>query len=644
MRLALLAVFATSFALAAVEVIHVKERTDVAEGKSFGSAGPYERITATVHFRLDPKLPQNSKIVDLSLAPVDKDGFVRFSADLLMYKPRDPSKGNGTAIIDVVNRGRVLSFSNFNRGGSSLDPQTAAELGDGFVMDAGFTIAAIGWQWDTPQIPGRLGLQAPHLPASITGIVRAEFVPDKSVGGFSLGDRDHTPYPVANEQDSINRLYVSDAPEKAKKEIPRNRWKFVNKTSVEIEGGCEPGKIYEVVYRGTGAVPTGLGFAAVRDIASFLKFGASPMLLGDQQRFIKRTIGFGTSQTGRFLRHFVYQGFNEDEKSRLALDGVWAHVAGAGRGGFNHRFAQPSRDGQPLLHYAWPVDMFPFLDTPSRDTLTSREDGLLPRGPGAKFNPKIFYSNNSFEYWGRAASLIHTTADGSSDVAPSKDTRIYFFTGGAHGPGSLTLKRTNTQNIPNPLDFRWGMRGLLIAFHDWLKAGVEPPASAFPSLAKHQIAPAAELKYPTGIHPPQWPRVPQILDFGADFLTTGIVTTEPPKPGAAYRILVPKVDRAGIEMGGVRMPEIDVPLGAYAGWNLRAAAIGNPDRMIAFIGSYFPFDSAEVKKRYSDKQTYLASIRSASENLVSQRYALSADVDKMVERAGQLWDAQLGIK
>ena len=225
-----------------------------------------------------------------------------------------------------------------------------------------------------------------------------------------------------------------------------------------------------------------------------------------------------------------------------------------------------------------------------------------------------------------------------------KTPRIYFFTGGAHGPGSLTLKRTNTQNIPNPLDFRWGMRGLLIAFHDWLKAGVEPPASAFPSLAKQQIAPAAELKYPTGIHPPQWPRVPQILDFGADFLTTGIVTAEPPKPGAAYRILVPKVDRAGIEMGGVRMPEIDVPLGAYAGWNLRAASIGNPDRMIAFIGSYFPFDSAEVKKRYSDKQTYLASIRRASESLVSQRYALRADVDKMVERAGQLWDAQLGIK
>ena len=395
MRIALLSLLLATISRGSVEVVHIKERTDLAGGKAFGTVGPYERLTATVHFRVDPKLAQNQRIVDLALAPVDDDGFVKFSADLLVLKPRDPSKGNGTAIIDVVNRGRILSLSAFNRASSSLDPQKEAELGDGLLMELGFTIVAIGWQWDTPQIPGRLGLQAPKLPASITGLVRGEFVPDKSVTGFSVGDRDHTPYPVADERDPINRLFVSDGPEKPRREIPRAKWRFVNRTSVETDGGCEPGKIYEVVYRGTGAVPTGLGFAAVRDIASFFKYGSSPMLLGDQQRFIKRTIGYGTSQTGRFLRHFVYEGFNEDEKARMALDGLWANVAGAGRGAFNHRFAQPSRDGQPLLHYAWPVDMFPFLDASSKDPLTGREDGLLPRGPKAKFNPKIFYSNNS---------------------------------------------------------------------------------------------------------------------------------------------------------------------------------------------------------------------------------------------------------
>jgi hypothetical protein len=506
-------------------------------------------------------------------------------------------------------------------------------------MQMGFTIVAIGWQWDTPSIPGRIGLQAPRLPASITGIVRSEFVPVKSESGFSLGDRDHVLYPVADESDPTNRLYVSDGPELPRREIPRNRWRFVDKTSVTIEGGCEPGKIYEVVYRGTGAVPTGLGFVAVRDIASFFKYGTSPMLLGDQRQFIKRTIGYGTSQTGRFLRHYLYEGFNEDEKSRLALDGVWANVAGAGRGSFNHRFAQPSRDGQPLLHYSWPTDMFPFHDIAGRDPLTGREDGLLPQGAKAKFNPKIFYSNNSFEYWGRAASLIHMTPDGSSDLAPAANTRIYFFTGGAHGPGSLPLKKTTTQNLENPLDFRWAMRSLLVAFHQWLKDGIEPPASAFPSRAQGELASLAELKYPRDIRPPKWPRVPEVLDFGPDLLTKGIVTIEPPKKGKAYTIFLPKVDGDGNEVSGVRMPEIDVPLGTYAGWNLRGPSIGAPDRMIAFTGSFFPFAAPEAKKRYGSKKAYLDKIRVAADGLVAKRYALPNDVEKMVDRAGQLWDA-----
>lgn len=616
-------------ATAAVHTIQVKERTDVLGGKAFGSSGAYERIAASVQFRLDPKIEQNKAITDLALAPVDADGFVRFTADILVFKPTDPAKGNGTAIIDVVNRGRPLAIGTFNRGSSALDPQTAAEIGDGLLMQAGFTVISIGWQWDTPKIAGRLGLQAPRLPASLTGIVRSEYVPDKSVNGFSLGDRDHTPYPVADEQDPATRLYVSDGPGKERREIPRARWRFVNKTAVEIDGGCEAGRIYEVIYRGTGAVPTGLGFAAVRDIASFMKFGESPFLLGDQRRFIKRTIGFGISQTGRFLRHMMYDGFNQDEKSRAALDGVWAHVGGAGRGGFNHRFAQPSRDGQPLLHYSWPVDLFPFTDSAIQDPLTRKQDGLLNRVTAAKVVPRIFYSNNSFEYWGRAASLIHTTPDGGGDVPLSPNTRVYFFTGGSHGPGSLPLKKTNTQNIENPLDFRWGMRALLIAFHEWLKDGKEPPASAYPTLASGQLAPPKQLRYPSHIHAPKEPRIPHVLDF----------SSEPPKVGAAYAVLVPKVDRDGNEMGGVRMPELDVPLGAHAGWNLRSPAIGAPDRMIAFIGSYFPFDAAERNRRYASKDAYLTSFRKASESLAGKRYALPSDVDAMVERASQFWDA-----
>jgi hypothetical protein len=269
----------------------------------------------------------------------------------------------------------------------------------------------------------------------------------------------------------------------------------------------------------------------------------------------------------------LYQNFNEDEQGRKALDGVWSHVAGAGRGGFNHRFAQPSRDAQPLLHGSWPVDMFPF----------NASDGMKATAAA----PKVFYTNGSYEYWGRAASLIHTTPDGTRDVAPDAETRIYLLAGAQHGAGSLPLKRTNTQNIDNPLDQRWAMRALLMAMNAWVKNGVEPPASVYPRIASGELVHAEEVKYPTAVHAPKLYRIPHVLDFGPEFLAKGIVSIEPPKEGASYPALLPQVDKDGNETGGIRMPELDVPLGIYTGWNLRAAAIGSPDRMIAFIGSCF---------------------------------------------------------
>lgn len=636
-RLGSLALFLAAIAYPAVERILLKERTDVADGMAYGSAGPYERIAGTVQFRLDPKLPQNRGIVDLGLAQVNRDGLVEFTADILVYKPRDPAKGNGTAIIDVPNRGRILSFGAFNRATGSLDPQKASDFGDGFLMNQGFTVVSIGWQWDTPPVPGRLGLHAPQLREPITGLARAEFVPDKSITRFSLGDRDHVPYPVADERDAANRMTVRDAPGLPRREIPRAKWHFVDKTSVELEGGCEPGKIYEVVYRAGNPVPVGLGFAAVRDIASFFKYGESPFLLGDQRRFIKRTIGFGTSQTGRFLRHMMYEGFNEDEKGRMGLDGVWSHVAGAGRGSFNVRFGQPSRDGQPVLHYSWPVDLYPFADVAVPDALTGKNEGLLARVMAAKVRPKIFYTNGSYEYWGRAASLIHTTPDGSRDLPDDPSTRIYLLAGAQHGPGSLPIKRTNTTNLNNPLDQRWAMRALLLDMHAWLKDGVEPPASVHPRIASGELVAPGKVKYPDFVKRPEFQKTPLVLDFGPEFSAKGIISVEPPKEGAAYTILMPQVDATGNELGGVRMTELDVPLGVYTGWNFRAASIGSSDRMIAFIGSFFPLPDAQRKQ--GSKDAYLAHVKTAAETLVSRRLAVDADVPKILARAEELWAA-----
>jgi len=638
MRLTPIALTAAMASYAAVTSLSVRERTELAGGVGFGNTGSYERILVTAHFALDPRLPQNKSIADIELAPKNKNGLVEFTSDVLILQPRNPGKGNGTAIVDVPNRGRIVSVGVFNRASASLDPKSTAELGDGLLMRRGFTVVSVGWEWDEPAVSGRLGLHAPVLPG-ITGLVRAEMVPEKSTNRFWLGDRDHIPYPVADEADPANRVYVQSAPGLPRREIPHSKWHFADRNTIEVEGGCEPGLIYEAVYRATGAVPAGVGFAAVRDMASFLKYGSPSVLSNGPQGQIKRTVGFGTSQTGRFLRDMMYQGFNQDEQNRKALDGVWAEVAGAGRGSFNYRFAQPSRDGQPLLHYSWPVDMFPFADSEMKDPVTGQSGGLLTRVQSLQVAPKVFYTNHSYEYWGRAASLIHITPDAARDVAPSGNTRIYFLAGGQHGSGSLPLGRHNTQNVDNPLDIRWTMRALLIDFHEWLKDGVEPPASMFPHIASGELVSSKAVRYPAGIQRPQYPRVPHVLDFGPEFASKGLVTKEPPAEGTAYPIMVAQVDADGNEIGGVRLPDLDVPLGIYTGWNLRAPSIGSADRMIAFTGSFFGFAPEKLKKRYGTKDAYLTRFREAGQKLAGRRLALESDVAAMTDRAASLWDA-----
>lgn len=267
----------------------------------------------------------------------------------------------------------------------------------------------------------------------ITGLVRSEWEGDQRVTTISLGDRSQIAYPVADQNAPENRMFVRDSVAGERRLIARDKWTFADDRHVKLDGGFDPGKIYEVIYKAKDPVLVGLGPTAVRDIASFLKYGGAKTALSDQQKTTKRALAFGVSQSGRFLRSFMYDGFNQDEKNRRVFDGVWAHVAGAGRGPFNARFGQPSRDGHPFLNVQYPVDLPPFTDL----------DGELSKFTQANVVPKIFYSNGSYEYWGRSASLIHTTKDGKQDAPIAKDTRIYFFAGSQHGTGSKLAKEAH---------------------------------------------------------------------------------------------------------------------------------------------------------------------------------------------------------
>jgi hypothetical protein len=644
---------------AAVTHIYLVDRTDIP-----GYA--YERVVAKAHFAVDPKNPANTIIRDLQNAPRNEDGLVEFAADLFVLKPRDPAKGNGVILFEVSNRGHKGMLSMFDFAASTGNPSKEGDFGDGYLLKQGYTLVWVGWQADVPLNDDLMRLFAPVAKVNgqtITGPVRSQWIVDTPVKTYSLGDRNtHIPYPVANPDDPANQLTVQDHPDSPQRTIPRSEWRFAREENgkvvpdngrVYLSTGYTPGKIYEVVYTAKDPTVIGLGPAAIRDVISFLKYeNDSTILLGDQSRYLKRAIGFGTSQSGRFLRTFLYYGFNRDEKNRQVFDGVWAHVAGGGLGSFNHRFAQPSRDGHPFLNLLYPTDIFPFTDEAQTDPETGLTDGLLVKAERDKVAPKIFYTNGSYEYWGRAAALIHTSIDGSSDMGLSKDSRAYFLAGTQHGPGSFPPKQGNTQYKPNPNDYRYIMRGLLAAMCAWVKEGKEPPPSRIPLLSQQQLAAPSQVRFPKlpGVTPPKSYQRAWRANYGPEFRDYGIVSYEPPKLGKAFPTLLPQVDGDGNETAGIRLPEIQVPLGTYTGWNLRAASIGNPTEIFNMVGSFFAFapNKAErekrhdprpsIEERYSSKQEYLGKIKAAAEALASEGYILAQDVPALEQRASRQWD------
>ncbi len=634
--------------------VQVTSRADVAGGQAFGKVGPYETIRGRLYFAVDPRNRVNQIITDIDLAPKNAAGKVEFSADFYLIKPKDPSRGNGTVLYEVSNRGGKSMVGFFNRGGGGLDPRAAADFGDGFLLEEGFTLLWVGWQFDPPERDGLMRVYAPIAKAAdgsaIHGVVRSDFVVIETAREASLADRNHIAYRVAAPDDPATVLTVRDSVEGQRRVIPREQWRFTEDGSgVRMAAGFEPKKIYEVVYRAADPPVVGVGAAAIRDTVSRMKFGAWPEL-GLSQGAITRSIAFGISQSGRFLRTFLYYGFNEDEANRTVFDGVMPHVAGAGRGSFNHRFAQPSRDGHPYINFFYPTDIFPFTDLPQRDPESGQEDGLLTHALKPEMRPRIFYTNSSYEYWGRAASLIHTSVDGRADATLPDNVRVYLLAAGQHGVASFPPTRTIGQQMNNPLDYRWAMRALLVAMNRWITSGTEPPPSAYPRVADGTLVTPDKLAFPAlpAVQVARTPHKAYRADYGPDFISKGIVTQEPPRMGTAFPILVPQVDGDGNELAGIRLPELAVPVATYTGWNLFNERSGPPNVVSSMQGSFIPFAATRLERgqdprrslaeRYANRADYLAQVTRAANALVTDGYLRLADVPTVVEQAGTRWD------
>ena len=595
-------------------------RVEVTRRADVGASG-YEKIVGIVHFALDPREAVNQAIVNLDRAPKSGSGKVEFSADLYILQPRDATRSNGVALVEVLNRGSKLALRNFNFDGT-LDPATEADLGDGFLMRQGYTLVWVGWQFDVPRQNNLMGIDVPRA-AGVSGIVRTQFTADVRRTEETI--RDLAGYIAADINGADTTLTVRDGPFGEPRAISRGQFSLKGNV-LSLPSGFEPGRTYELSYRSNDLPIDGAGLAAFRDVGSWLKHNPTAPSRP------RHTIAFGSSQSGRFLRTFLYQGFNTDEQGRQVFDGVLAHIAGAARLSLNEPSATPNSLGM------YSATTFPFADAAVRNPVTGQSDGLLERARARNHAPKIFYTNSSVEYWGggRAASLIHSSPDGRQNQPLPDNVRAYLFAGTQHSPGDFPpAKAAAPQQTDNPVQYAWPMRALLVALTRWVADGALPPPSQHPQFREEgaTIVNASEIRFPAipGV------QSPRTVTAGRD-------------RGHVLPFLVSQVDADGNEVAGIRLPEVAVPLATYTGWNFRSAAVGGTDELVSLVGSSIPFAKTKrareasgdprpsVEERYKTKEEYLRLVRDAARKLVADRYLLAEDVAAVVARGGGMWN------
>ena len=642
--------------------VEVETRQEVLEGKSFGEVGSYEKLKGKIYFAFEPENSFNQRIVDLDKAERNAEGRVEAWANFMVLRPKAPNMASGVGLVEVSNRGGKASLRYFNGAGRGIDPVSEKDFGDGLLLRQGLTVIWVGWQFDVPSRDGLLRLQVPTVRngrKTIEGLVRCDWAIDETVKTLGIGHRNHSPYPLLDAGHRDNVLTVRDGRLEPRQIVPRDEWRFAREENgqviedtehIYLASGFQAGKIYELVYRAKDPSVVGLGLAVIRDVMSYAKYD-------DDSLFpVEQGIAWGVSQTGRFLRHFIYQGFNTDEEGRKVYDGLLIHTAGAGRGSFNHRFGQPSRDAHRYSAFFYPTDIFPFTSWTQKDKETGKTDGLFAHMFDPSHLPKVFYTNSGYEYWGRAASLIHITVDSKADVSLFPNERLYHLSSGQHFVGRFPpTPADRIEGSPafrgNPVDFLVTLRALLVSLVDWAKNGVEPPSSAYPTIASGELVPINEVQFPKipGVEFPKVIHEAYRADYGPQW-SKGIVDIQPPKLGKPFGSLVSQVNEMGNEVAGAKTVEVLAPLSTYTPWSLRKGMPGSEDELTNFIGTYIPLPRTEEERRqsgdprpsieslYPTKQDYLAAASIAASDLLEKRLLLPEDILRVLKRAEANWN------
>ena len=594
-------------------------------GESFGEAGRYERLRGLVTGEVDPEDPRHRHIVNLDRAPRNGRGRVEYRTTVEIYRPVDMSRWNGAIYHTVPNRG----------GAGAAEPA---------LLERGFALVRVGWQGDIAptgtNIVARLPVATGADGAPLTGPALEEMIFDDD----APRSRYRLTYPTASRDSAGGMLSVRTSQTAKRQAPPDLAWTWVGDTEIEVTrpAGFDGGAIYEFIYQAKDPIVLGLGFAAVRDAISFLRHEAAdaagtpnPLAVTGLPR---TAISIGISQSGRMLRDFLYQGFNEDVAGRIVFDGIHPNIAGSRKTFTNYPFGQPGRWQKQHEDHVYPGDQFPFTYTTLTDPVSGRTDGLQERCAASGTCPRIIHSDSEAELWQARASLVVTDPEGGPIELPD-NVRVYLLAGTQHGGGPGVHTGTPSaglcQNLSNPLALGQIRLALSLALYDWVARGAAPPKSRFPT-SGDGLVPAAAVDFPA---------VPGVTWTGShNPLRLADHRSLPPMRGDAYTVLVGRTDADGNMMDGVRHPNLVAPIGTFTGWNLRRTGFAEGAQCRG-AGSFIPFAATRadrrssgdprlsLEERYPDHASYVRAVRGAAKALVRDRLLLRRDADEIVALA-----------
>jgi hypothetical protein len=676
-------------------------------GQTFGAVGTYTRISGTFTGKLDPTDPHNAVIVDIDKAPRDSRGLVTYTADFQILKPTNLAQGNHRTLLELPNRGGTLVLSTLNDSATGNTAASAGSAGNGFLMNEGYTIVEVGWDLTAPQGGALFGITLPvaaHRDASpITGPATEELVVDFTSTPASLP----LTYPAVSADATQATLTVRENYDDAPIPIPSAAlpgldWQYIDSQQVQLTlngvpmafgapGTYSPTALYEFTYVAQNPQVVAIGFASVRDFATFLRDaktdenGNANPVAGDVQKIYS----FCLSQPCRTTHDFILWGFNDADVpdvsrphrgwgDRSWWDRFWQrdpghhekvfdgmlNWLGGGDGIFmNYRFAQPTRTHRQHIARWTPEFQFPFANQFLHDPVTGKSGGRLDSCEQTNTCPRIFEVNSENEYWAKAGSMLTTDGQGHDlDLDRTPQVRYYLLSSLQHGGGSVSVRldAATTSGIcqqpSNPMVGNVVLRALLVDLDQWVSQDTPPPANSVPRIADGTLAPAAQsaLGFPNipgveynGIH-----HTGDLWSFGPRF-EEGILSILPPELlGTPYRIFLPKTDADGNDIAGLRLPDVSVPLATYTGWGLRAAHAGQPVPIVDgcdATGQRIPFAPTaasrqpggpnagdprlSIAERYADSADYVNKITAAANALLAQRLMLQADVDAYVAAA-----------